>query len=92
MERARRLLGTTVMPIRRRNVYMAYVMNADGIERREHRGKRRRRYSTRGATVPAGTVPVAAAARAVEALGRPAAGLRPRPARVKGFPSNLLFD
>ena len=25
-------------------------------------------------------------------LGTPAAGLRPRPAREKGFPSNLLFD
>ena len=24
--------------------------------------------------------------------GRPAAGLRPRPAREKGFPSNLLLD
>ena len=26
------------------------------------------------------------------ALGTPAAGLRPRPARGKGFPSNLLLD
>ena len=40
----------------------------------------------------------AAAARARErrlglgALGTPATGLRPRPAREKGFPSNLLLD
>jgi hypothetical protein len=27
-----------------------------------------------------------------EALGTLAAGLRPRPAREKGFPSNLLLD
>jgi len=45
-----------------------------------------------------GTVHEAAAARARErrlglgALGTPAAGLRPRPAREKGFPSNLLLD
>ena len=39
----------------------------------------------------AGTVHGAAAAR-VGALGTPAAGLRPRPAREKGFPSNLLLD
>jgi hypothetical protein len=32
------------------------------------------------------------AARVAEALGTPAAGLRPRPAREKGFPSNLLLD
>jgi hypothetical protein len=32
------------------------------------------------------------AARVAEALGMPAAGLRPRPAREKGFPSNLLLD
>jgi len=55
------------------------------------------------ATVPrcystAGTVREVAAARARErrlglgALGTPAAGLRPRPAREKGFPSNLLLD
>jgi len=55
------------------------------------------------ATVPTvlkyrGTVHEAAAARARErrlglgALGTPAAGLRPRPAREKGFPSNLLLD
>ena len=46
----------------------------------------------------AGTVHEATAARARErrlglgALGTPAAGLRPRPAREKGFPSNLLLD
>jgi hypothetical protein len=51
-------------------------------------------YSTRGATVTAGTVhvPMVAAARVVRARGTPAAGLRPRPAREKGFPSNLLLD
>jgi len=48
--------------------------------------------------ITAGTVHEAAAARARErrlglgALGTPAAGLRPRPAREKGFPSNLLLD
>ena len=57
-----------------------------------------------GATVPAvlqyraGTVHEMAAARARErrlglgAPGTPAAGLRPRPAREKGFSSNLLLD
>jgi len=40
----------------------------------------------------AGTVHGAAAARVLGALGTPAAGLRPWPARGKGFPSNLLFD
>jgi hypothetical protein len=30
--------------------------------------------------------------RVVEALGTPSAGLRPRPVREKGFPSNLLLD
>ena len=46
----------------------------------------------------AGTVHEAAAARVRErqlglgALGTPAAGLRPRQAREKGFPSNLLLD
>ena len=30
--------------------------------------------------------------RVVEALGTPAAGLCPRPAREKGFPSNLFLD
>ena len=40
----------------------------------------------------AGTVHVTAAARVLGALGTPAAGLRPRPAREKGFPSNLLLD
>ena len=50
------------------------------------------------ATVPAGTVHRRRAARARErrlgfwALGTPAAGLRPRPARENGFPSNLLLD
>ena len=62
------------------------------IERRESRGataadalQNPRRYST------AGTVH-RAAARAARALGRPAAGLRPRPVREKGFPSNLWLD
>ena len=55
------------------------------------------RYRTRGATVPAGIVHEMAAARARErrlglgALGTPATGLCPRPAREKGFPSNLLL-
>jgi hypothetical protein len=53
-------------------------------------------YSTHGATVPAGTVHVERlrerGARVVEALGTPAAGLRPRPAREMSFPSNLLLD
>jgi hypothetical protein len=51
-------------------------------------------YSTRGATVTAGTVhvPMVAAARVVRTRGTPAAGLRPRPTREKGFPSSLLFD
>jgi hypothetical protein len=53
------------------------------------------------ATVPRSTVPAVlftwrglsgSAARAVEALGTPAAGLRPQLAREKGFPSNLLLD
>ena len=55
------------------------------------------------ATVPAvlqyrGNCPQDGAARARErrlglgALGTPAAGLRPRPAKEKGFPSNILFD
>jgi hypothetical protein len=35
---------------------------------------------------------VVAAARVGGAQGTPAAGLRPRPAREKGFPSNLLLD
>jgi hypothetical protein len=33
-----------------------------------------------------------AAARVAEALGTPAAGLRPQPAREKGFHFNLLLD
>jgi hypothetical protein len=51
-------------------------------------------YSTRGAIVTAGTVHVSmvAAARVVRTRGTPAAGLRPRPARDKGFPSSLLLD
>jgi hypothetical protein len=35
---------------------------------------------------------VVAAARVGGAQGTPVAGLRPRPAREKGFPSNLLLD
>jgi hypothetical protein len=52
------------------------------------------RYSTRGATGPAGTVhaQVVAAARVGGVPATPAAGLRPRPAREKGFPSNLFLD
>jgi hypothetical protein len=52
------------------------------------------RYSTRGATVPRVLFKprVVEAARVGGALGTPAAGLRPRPAREKGFPSNLLLD
>jgi hypothetical protein len=52
-----------------------------------------------GATVPAllqyprvlFTPRVVAAARVGGAQGTPAAGLRPRPAREKGFPSSLLL-
>jgi len=63
-------------------------MNADGIERRVMREavatlQYPHCYST------AGTVHGAAAR--VGARGTPAAGLRPRPARGKGFPSNLLL-
>jgi hypothetical protein len=51
--------------------------------------------STRGATVPAGTVHVERlrerGARVADALGTPAAGLHPQPTREKGFPSNLLL-
>jgi hypothetical protein len=48
----------------------------------------------RGAIVPRVlfTPRVVAAARVGGALGTPAAGLRPRPAREKSFPSNLLLD
>jgi hypothetical protein len=50
----------------------------------------------RGATVPAVLFTWRGlrgrAARVAEALGTPAAGLCPRPAREKGFPSNLLLD
>jgi hypothetical protein len=53
-------------------------------------------YSTRGATIAAGTVHTEkverGAARVPGSRGTPAAGLRPRPAREKGFPSNLLLD
>jgi hypothetical protein len=53
-------------------------------------------YSTRGATVTTGTVHVekaeSGAARIAGSRGTPAAGLRPRPAREKGFPSNLMLD
>ena len=51
-------------------------------------------YSTGGATVHAGTVhsSATAAARVVGALGMPAAGLCPWPAREKGFPSNPSLD
>jgi hypothetical protein len=74
-------------------------MDVVGIGRIESKG------SGGGATVPArystraGTVHElerqrggGAAARAGGALGTPAAGLRPRPAREKVFPSNLLLD
>jgi hypothetical protein len=52
------------------------------------------------ATVPAAlqyprvlfTIRIVAAARVGGAQGTPAAGLRPRPTREKGFPSNLLLD
>jgi len=52
------------------------------------------RYSTRDATVPRVlfTDWIVAVARAAGALETPAAGLRPRLAREKGFPSNLLLD
>jgi hypothetical protein len=51
-------------------------------------------YSTHGATVPTGTVhfSVVAATWVRGAQGTPAAGLRPWPAREKGFHSNLLLD
>jgi hypothetical protein len=52
-------------------------------------------YSTRGATVAVGTIHAEkvkrGAARVAGSRGTPAAGLRPRPAREKGFP-NLLLD
>jgi hypothetical protein len=38
------------------------------------------------------TLGVVAAARVGGMQGKPVAGLRPRPAREKGFPSNLLLD
>jgi hypothetical protein len=53
-------------------------------------------YSTRGATVVVGTVLAEkaerGAARVDGSQGTPAAGLRPRPAKEKGFPSNLLLS
>jgi hypothetical protein len=53
-------------------------------------------YSTCGATVAAGTFHMEKvereAARVAGSRGTPAAGLRPRPTREKGFPSNLLLD
>ena len=51
------------------------------------------RYSTRGATVPRVLFTRCEWRRlGLGALGTPAAGLRPRPVREKGFPSNLLLD
>jgi hypothetical protein len=52
------------------------------------------RYSTCGATVlrVLFTPRVVAAARVGGAQGTPAAELRPRLTREKGFPSNLLLD
>jgi hypothetical protein len=52
-------------------------------------------YSTRGATLAAGTVhaeKVERGAMVAGSRGTPAAGEAPRPAREKGFPSNLLLD
>jgi hypothetical protein len=49
-------------------------------------------HSTHGATVVLFTLRVVAASMVGGAQGTPTAGLRPRPAREKGFPSNLLFD
>jgi hypothetical protein len=53
-------------------------------------------YSTRIATVTAGTVHAekaeSGAARVGGAQGTPAVGLHPRPVREKDFPSNLLLD
>jgi hypothetical protein len=48
-------------------------------------------YSTRGYCSRGGGLR-GRAARVAEALGTPAAGLRPRPTREKGFPSNLLLN
>jgi hypothetical protein len=52
-------------------------------------------YSSRGATVAAGTVHTEkverGAARVAGSRGTPTAGLRPRPTREKGFPSNHLL-
>jgi hypothetical protein len=53
-------------------------------------------YSTRGATIAAGTVHAEKVERGeamvVGSHGMPATGIRPRPTREKGFPSNLLLD
>jgi len=70
-------------------------MGVVGIADRE-RGRGRwllPRYSTRGAKYPQVlfTDWIVAVARAAGALETPAAGLRPRPAREKGFPSNLFL-
>jgi hypothetical protein len=48
-----------------------------------------RRYSTAGTVHRLG---VGGQRLGLGARERPAAGLRPRPAREKGFPSNLLLD
>jgi len=58
---------------------------------------RERRRLTRYSTPPrryssAGTVHSARRLGLQGRWGRPAAGLRPRPAREKGFPSNLLLN
>jgi hypothetical protein len=51
-------------------------------------------YSTHGSTVSQVlfTPRVVVAARVGGAQGTPAMGLRPRPTREKGFPSNILID
>ena len=79
-------------------VQFTSVMVAVGL-----RGLRRKRgmgrwllkcYSTRAATVlrVLFTDWIVVVDRAAGALEMPAAGLRPQPAREKGFPSNLLLD
>ena len=52
----------------------------------------RERDEGEAATLQYPRVLFTAAARAARALGRPAAGLRPRPAREKEFPSNLFLS
>ena len=59
-----------------------------GEEERGCCAKYPRSYSARGTVHSSAT----AAARVVGALGTPAAGLCPRPAREKGFLSNRLLD